>query len=113
LSQGSPFPKFELNGTIFEPTQANNAYIFPGISLGVICSGVKHISDDVFLSAAEVLADETSDEERKLGKLFPSLSDIQKVSVKIASKIATDAYRNGTASTYPEPEDKEIFIRYS
>ncbi len=31
--------------------------------------------------------------------------------MKIATKIAEEAYRAHTASTYPEPEDKEQFIR--
>ena len=29
-------------------------------------------------------------------------------SIKIAAKIAEDAYADKTASTYPEPEDKEV-----
>jgi malate dehydrogenase (oxaloacetate-decarboxylating)(NADP+) len=96
-----------------EPSQGNNAYIFPGVSLGVICAGIRHISDDVFLTAAEVLAQELSDEDESVGRLYPRLSEIRRVSIKIATKIATEAYLNGTASTYPEPDDIEKFIRSS
>ena len=46
-----------MNGKVFEPGQGNNAYIFPGVALGTICTGIHHISEDVFLSAAEALAD--------------------------------------------------------
>jgi len=31
--------------------------------------------------------------------------------VQIAKKVAEEAYEQNTASTYPEPEDKEAFIR--
>ena len=50
FASGSPFPKYEGFGRSYEPGQGNNAYIFPGVSLGVICAGVRHISDEVSLS---------------------------------------------------------------
>jgi len=111
FASGSPFPKFEMNGKLYEPGQGNNAYIFPGVALGVICTGIYHIADDIFLSAAEGLAEIVSESDLAVGRLYPPLSEIRNVSVKIAAKVAEEAYRNGLASTYPEPEDKEEFIR--
>ena len=60
---GSSFYDCQLYSLIvqrYEPGQGNNAYIFPGASLGVIATGIYHISDAVFLSAAEALAEMVS-----------------------------------------------------
>jgi len=111
FASGSPFPKFHGFGKTYEPGQGNNAYIFPGTSLAVICTGIHHISDNVFLSAAEGLADMVSDQDLAVGRLYPPLSTLREISIKIAVKVAKEAYKEGKASTYPEPEDMETFIR--
>jgi len=111
FASGSPFPTFHGFGKTYEPGQGNNAYIFPGASLGVIAAGIHHISDGVFLSAAEGLADMVTEEDIAVGRLYPPLSNIREISVQIATKVAKEAYESGTASTYPEPEDKEAFVR--
>jgi malate dehydrogenase (oxaloacetate-decarboxylating)(NADP+) len=100
-----------MNGKTYEPGQGNNAYIFPGVALGTICVGIHHISDDVFLSAAEALAEMVTEKDFAVGRLYPPLDQIRNCSIKIAKKIAEEAYADKTASTYPEPEDKDAFIR--
>jgi len=111
FASGSPFPVFEGFGKRFEPGQGNNAYIFPGASLGVICAGIRHIHESVFLFAAEGLANLVTEEDLALGRMYPPLSKIKEISIKIATKVAEEAYKEGMASTYPEPKDKEAFIR--
>ena len=88
----------------YEPGQGNNAYIFPGASLAVIAAGIHHISDSVFLSAAEGLAGMVTEDDLAVGRLYPPLDNIREISVQIAKKVAVEAYQSGTASTYPEPE---------
>jgi len=111
FASGSPFPTYHGFGKTYEPGQGNNAYIFPGASLGIICTGIHHISDAVFLSAAEGLADMVSEQDLDVGRLYPPLSALREISIKIAVKVAKEAYREGSASTYPEPADLELFIR--
>jgi malate dehydrogenase (oxaloacetate-decarboxylating)(NADP+) len=111
FASGSPFPTFQGFGKTYEPGQGNNAYIFPGVALGTICTGIHHISDDVFLSAAEALAEMVTEKDFAVGRMYPPLEDIRDCSIKIATMIAEEAYADKTASTYPEPKDKESFIR--
>ena len=58
----------------------------------------------MFLSAAEGLADMVTEDDLAVGRLYPPLDNIREISVKIAKKVAEEAYQAGTASTYPEPE---------
>ncbi|KAJ8350870.1 hypothetical protein SKAU_G00260000 [Synaphobranchus kaupii] len=110
FASGSPFDKVTLGGRTFYPGQGNNAYVFPGVALGVIACGVRHISDEIFLTTAEAIAEMVTEENLAEGRLYPPLSNIREVSFKIAVKLVDHAYRKGIASLYPEPKDKEAFI---
>ncbi|XP_037785452.1 NADP-dependent malic enzyme-like isoform X2 [Penaeus monodon] len=111
FASGSPFDPVTYEGRTFHPGQGNNAYIFPGVALGVICTGIHHIDDGIFLMAAKALADMVTEENLEQGRLYPPLTDIQSCSLKIATYIAEHAYKTDIASVYPQPKDKMAFIR--
>lgn len=95
FASGSPFDSVEIEGKTFIPGQGNNAYIFPGVGLGIILSQAEVISDELFLAAAETLSILVSDKELSSGQLYPSIKDIKKVSKEIAITVAKKAFSEG------------------
>lgn len=111
FASGSPFPPVQHGGKTFLPGQGNNAYIFPGIALGVIATGTHHIPEDMFLIAAQAVADHVAQEDLDKGSLYPPLGTIRDCSLEIAVGVTKFAYEKGLASTYPEPKDKLAYIK--
>ncbi|MGQ7157965.1 malic enzyme-like NAD(P)-binding protein, partial [Escherichia coli] len=56
VATGSPFNPVVWKDKIYPIAQCNNAFIFPGIGLGVIASGASRITDEMLMSASETLA---------------------------------------------------------
>jgi malate dehydrogenase (oxaloacetate-decarboxylating)(NADP+) len=110
FASGSPFPAFRLGEKLFKPAQGNNAYIFPGVGLGVIASRARLITDSMFLIAARVLANMVLPEEIEVGAIYPSLSRIRSVSHGIAVAICQIAQQEGLADD-ALPEDLTTYVR--
>jgi malate dehydrogenase (oxaloacetate-decarboxylating)(NADP+) len=101
---GSPYDPVDLNGRTFVPRQGNNSYIFPGVGLGVIASGSRLVTDEMFMAAAHTLANAVSEADLKQGSLYPSLPRIREVSAQIGAAVAGVAYQRGLALG-PTPND--------
>jgi len=101
---GSPYDPVTLNGKTFVPRQGNNSYIFPGVGLGVIVSGTKLVTDEMFMAAAHTLADLVSESDVKQGSLYPALPRIREVSAHIAAAVAKVAYNRGLAAGASPPD---------
>ena len=104
FASGSPFAPVTVAGQTFVPGQGNNAYIFPGVGLGVIACGATRITDEMFYAAAKTLAGLVSEGDLALGRIYPALDQIRQVSAAIGVAVARVAYANHLA-TMPEPDD--------
>lgn len=101
---GSPFGPVKLGNRTLVPGQCNNAYIFPGIGLGIIASGAARVTDDVFLAAAQALASQVTEQAITEGRIFPPLTTIRDVSAVVAASVA-EAGREGRQSHTPPPAE--------
>jgi malate dehydrogenase (oxaloacetate-decarboxylating)(NADP+) len=110
FASGSPFPATDFKGKTYVPGQANNAYIFPGVGLGIMAAEASHVVDEMFLAAAQALSATVSDHDLALGRIYPSLRRVRDVSVDIAAAVAEIAYDQGIARR-PRPTDLKAFIR--
>jgi malate dehydrogenase (oxaloacetate-decarboxylating)(NADP+) len=88
FASGSPFDPVTFNGTTYIPGQGNNAYVFPGVGLGVIASKVNYVTDEMFLIASEVISNSLSKDDLNQGRVFPPLTKIRELSLEIGTKIA-------------------------
>ena len=107
---GSPYDPVTLDGKTFVPRQGNNSYIFPGVGLGVIASGARRVTDEMFMRAARALAQLVTKEDLAQGSLYPALPRIREVSAHIAAEVARVAYDRGLATGAP-PADVFRFVR--
>jgi malate dehydrogenase (oxaloacetate-decarboxylating)(NADP+) len=104
FASGSPFAPVALEGKTLVPAQGNNVYVFPGVGLGVIASGARHVTDEMFFAAAKALAQEVVADDLEQGRVYPPLARIREVSATIAAAVAEVAYQQDLA-TKPQPDD--------
>ena len=110
FASGSPFDPVTLNGKTFIPGQGNNAYIFPGVGLGVLACQSKRVTAEMFFTAAKVLANEVTAEDFAVGRIFPPLNKMRHVSAIIAMEVAKVAYAHNLAGR-KKPQDLLEYVK--
>ena len=97
VATGSPFDPVSYQGRTIRISQCNNAYIFPGMGLGLVAAESKRVSDSMFIGAARTLADRSpARRDPDLG-IFPPWESITEISRAIALSVGTEAVRLGFA----------------
>ncbi len=91
VATGSPFDPVLRQGRTIPVGQANNAFVFPGIGLGVLVSEAREVPDALFAAAAERLAAEVSEEELAAGSLFPPVRELRRVTAAVAESVVREA----------------------
>lgn len=105
-ASGSPFDPIEYKGKFYHVAQCNNAYIFPGIGLGVLAVKSKIISDEMLMATSVTLAESSPVVNTGDGNLLPNLKDLPQLSKTIAFNVAKIAMEQGHALTISDEELK-------
>jgi malate dehydrogenase (oxaloacetate-decarboxylating) len=97
VATGSPFEDVPCAGRTMRIAQCNNAYIFPGVGLGVIASGATRVTDAMFVAAARALSELSPVHRDPSAPLLPSLDQVRNVSRHVAIAVAQQAQASGLA----------------
>jgi malate dehydrogenase (oxaloacetate-decarboxylating) len=97
VGTGSPFPPVEFDGQSITIAQTNNAYIFPGLALGILASRARRVSDTMIMAAAKTLAGLSPTRIDKNAALLPPIAESRNVSLAIAEAVGKQAIADGLA----------------
>jgi len=97
IATGSPFQPVQYHDTKYEIAQCNNAYIFPGLGLGLVAGRCRRVTDPMLLAAARSLAARSPAREDPHAPLLPPLRSLREVAQEIAVSVALEGQRSGLA----------------
>jgi malate dehydrogenase (oxaloacetate-decarboxylating) len=104
IATGSPFPGVPYDDVVIQIGQCNNAFIFPGVGLGVLASGATCVTGDMFLAAARALSSWAPIRRAPFEALYPSMASARDISRDVALAVGLEASRRGLADPV-SPED--------
>ena len=105
VATGSPFDDVEHEGRRIRIGQCNNAYIFPGVGLGVIAAQARRVTDAMFVAAARALSELSPARRDPTQPLLPPLSEVREVAKRVGVAVALQAQRDGLADARLSHDD--------
>ena len=112
VATGSPFPDVVCDGQMHHIGQGNNAFIFPGLGFGAILAECREITDSMVLEGAYALAEYTAAAHLKSGRVYPPVSELREVSIRVAVRVIEQSLREGVAGkTDLAGRDLDTYLR--
>jgi len=99
VATGSPFDPVVHNGKRYRIGQCNNAFIFPGVGLGITASRARRVTEGMFLEAARALASKVTEKDLDDSAVYPELPRIRECSHAVAVATVHRAVKEGHADS--------------
>lgn len=100
VATGIPVEPFDYDGTRYTIGQGNNALLYPGLGLGTIVAGARHVTDGMLLAAAEAVASQV-DPSGLGASLLPAVDNLRASSATVAVAVVKQAIADGVATVEP------------
>jgi malate dehydrogenase (oxaloacetate-decarboxylating)(NADP+) len=78
--------------------------------LAIFATEAKRVTDEMFITAAEAVAEQVTEENFANGLIYPLINNILEVSYNVAIKVAEKIFESGLAGV-EKPEDIRAFIK--
>jgi len=74
-------------------------------------SGAAHVTDLMFSAAAQALAAQVSDDDLRVGRIFPPQTKMREVAIAVATAVAQVAYESGIAGNSSRQDPRSVVVR--
>lgn len=102
IATGSPFAPVFYQDELYDIAQCNNAYIFPGLGLGILAAKARRVTEGMLMAASHALAAHSPLVLTEQGGLLPPVAEIETLSRAIAFAVGRAAQQDDVAPTMSE-----------
>ncbi|EDW62038.1 NADP-dependent malic enzyme [Drosophila virilis] len=103
-------PSLKYANKVYQPGYCNVQYMLPGLTLGVMLSGMTSVPDETFLVAADRLANLVWPNDMAKRDVFPPMRKLKCINLQITEAVFAYAYRRNLATLWPEPTNPKHYI---
>ena len=103
------FQALRYKGKTIVPGQCNNLYVFPAVGLAIYATHAPRVPDELFITAAQAVADQVTNDELAAGMLYPPQSNILQTEVTTALRVAELIFDRGLAGV-KRPKDLRAYL---